>query len=156
MEKDYKKMINNKDKTLLMIVGDVNRIFCHSINNMIETKGISNTYNAILFHLARNESLTQVDLVNKTHLRASTISVALSKMEAENLIKRVCDDDDKRFLKVSITEDGKKLFDKTHDYIHELDLSYTKDIKQDDLEITKKVLSELCIKMLGEDINENI
>lgn len=146
-----KKILLNKDKTLLMTVGDVHRLFGHCINNMIETKGVSNTYNAILFHLSKNDSLTQVELVNRTHLRASTVSVALQKMEVEGLIKRVSNDIDKRCLTVSITDDGKKLFDKTHEYIHEFDLELTKDINQEELEITKKVLQELIIKMIGED-----
>ena len=49
---DLKERILNKDKTLLMAVGDVHRLFFHSINNMIETKGFSNTYNAVLFHFS--------------------------------------------------------------------------------------------------------
>lgn len=148
---DLKERILNKDKTLLMAVGDVHRLFFRSINNMIETKGYSNTHNAVLFHLSKNESLTQVELVNKTHLRASTISVALQKMENEGLIKRVSNDNDKRCLKVSITDEGLRVHNKMHEYIRELDLSYTSGIDENELKITKKVLQELALKMIEED-----
>ena len=139
-----------KDKTLMMIVNDTHRLFGHQIHNLISNKGIPNTVNCILFHLVRNDSLTQVEIVNKTHLRASTISVCLQKMEVDGLIERVSNDDDQRYLKVSITSKGYELYNEMDQAIHEMDLQLTSDINKEEIEIAKKVLKELCCKMSEE------
>lgn len=148
---NFRKELCKKDKTLMMVVGDVHRLFGHLIYDLITKKGIPNTVNCILFHLVRNESLTQVEIVNKTHLRASTISVALQKMESDGLIKRVSNDSDQRYLKVSITEDGYKLYSEMDKAIHEMDISLTSDIDKEELEIAKKVLKKISSKMLEEE-----
>lgn len=148
---NFRKELCKKDKTLMMVVGDVHRLFGHLIYDLITKKGIPNTVNCILFHLVRNESLTQVEIVNKTHLRASTISVALQKMESDGLIKRVSNDSDQRYLKVSITEDGYKLYSEMDKAIHEMDISLTSDIDKEELEIAKKVLKKISTKMLEEE-----
>ena len=148
---NFRKELCKKDKTLMMVVGDVHRLFGHLIYDLITKKGIPNTVNCILFHLVRNESLTQVEIVNKTHLRASTISVALQKMESDGLIKRVSNDSDQRYLKVSITEDGYKLYIEMDKAIHEMDISLTSDIDKEELEIAKKVLKKISSKMLEEE-----
>ena len=103
--KDKKDWLAN-DKTLMMLVGDTHRLFGHSIHDMIAKKGISNTVHSVLFHLQFADSLTQVELVEKTHVRPSTISVALQKMEADGLITRTPSEDDQRYVKVKITEAG--------------------------------------------------
>ena len=148
---NFRKELCKKDKTLMMVVGDVHRLFGHLIYDLITKKGIPNTVNCILFHLVRNESLTQVEIVNKTHLRAPTISVALQKMESDGLIKRVSNDSDQRYLKVSITEDGYKLYSEMDKAIHEMDISLTSDIDKEELEIAKKVLKKISSKMLEEE-----
>ena len=63
----------------------------------------------ILFTLAINDGITQNDIVRATHLKGSTISVALTKLEKQGYVKRVGDAYDQRQIRVYITEKGDKL-----------------------------------------------
>ena len=118
---------------------------------MITKKGISNTVHSVLFHLQFAESLTQVELVEKTHVRPSTISVALQKMEADGLITRTPSEDDQRYVKVKITEAGLELCKEMKTYVHALDLSLTEGIDEEELKVTKKVLRQIIEKLLEEN-----
>ena len=140
-----------EDRTLMMVVGDTHRLFRHSINNLVERKGISNTVNSILFHLQFAESLTQVELVDKAHVRPSTMSVALQKMEIDGLITREASKEDQRCTLVKITPLGLKLCKEMREYVYELDLSLTEGINKEELEITKKVLRQIIEKLLEEN-----
>ena len=148
--KDKKDWLPN-DKTLMMLVGDTHRLFGHSIHDMIAKKGISNTVHSVLFHLQFAESLTQVELVEKTHVRPSTISVALQKMEADGLITRTPSEDDQRYVKVKITEAGLAMCKELKTYVHALDLSLTEGIDEEELKVTKKVLRQIIEKLLEEN-----
>ena len=63
----------------------------------------------ILFTLSMNDGVSQNDIVRATHLKGSTISVALSKLEKEGYVKRENDSYDQRQVRVYITEKGEKL-----------------------------------------------
>ena len=142
------KNIKEEDKTLLMLIGDVHRQFGHRIREEEKNNGLNSCVGCILFELSKNSNLTQIELVNKIHMRPSSISVALQKMENDGLIERYYKDDDKRYSKVNITSKGLELCVQMKNNIHELDNSLTKEIKQEELEITKKVLREISKKIM--------
>lgn len=148
LDNKMKECLLKEDKTLFMLVRDVHHLFGHKIHESFKTKGLSNTAHTILIHLEKNEFLTQVELVEKAHVRPSTISVTLQKMESEGLITRVASKEDQRCIHVQITPLGKEAIEEGRKYVHELDLGFTSDIKEEELKITKKVLHELIEKML--------
>ena len=75
----------------------------------------------ILFTLSINNGVSQNDIVRATHLKGSTISVALSKLEKEGYVKRVNDTYDQRQIRVYITEKGDKLNKERRELISELE-----------------------------------
>lgn len=148
LDQKTQECLLNENKTLMMSIRDVHHLFGHRIHESFSSKGLSNTANAILIHLNHHESLTQVELVDKAHVRPSTMSVTLQKMETEGLITRVSGVEDQRCIHVMITDLGKKFLEEGRIHVHELELEFTKDIDPKELEITKKVLHELIEKML--------
>jgi len=65
-----------------------------------------NTARVVLCHLAVAGRLSQRELVELTHLRAPTVSVLLSQMEAEGYVRRECGND-RRQLLVELTDKGR-------------------------------------------------
>ncbi|MBE6674033.1 MAG: MarR family transcriptional regulator [Ruminococcaceae bacterium] len=63
----------------------------------------------ILFTLGINDGISQNDIVRATHLKGSTISVALARLEKEGYVKRLNDTYDQRQIRVYLTEQGEKL-----------------------------------------------
>lgn len=142
------KLINDEDKTLIMLINDVHRLFKHRAGEKAELIGISPAVNSVLFHLGRNTTLTQVELVNRSHLRPSSISVTLQKMENDGLITRKINPEDQRYIMVSITEKGRILERKIAESIRNLDIEITKNINDQEKEITKKVIMQIINKLM--------
>ena len=88
LDKKTQECFLKENKTLMMLVRDVHHLFGHKIHESMDSNGVSNTVHSILIHLNNHEFLTQVELVERAHVRPSTVSVALQKMEAEGLIKK--------------------------------------------------------------------
>ena len=148
-------MIQDDKKTLIMLVGDIHRQFGHKIRELEKNNGLGMSVNYILMELMKHGNLTQVELVEKIHMRPSSISVAIQKMEYEDLIERKTKDDDQRYSVICITEKGKKVCDEMRKKIYELDNSYTSQLDEEELELAKKVLVKLSL-LFEEEKNENI
>ena len=68
----------------------------------------------ILFVLWQKNKITQKELANETGLAKNTITIMLERMEKNNLIKRIADENDKRKSLVILTDYAntlKKSFD---------------------------------------------
>ena len=63
----------------------------------------------VLSFLAIGDGVTQLDLVNATHLRPPTISIILKKLEDEGIVERRRDERDLRSVRVYLTERGKDI-----------------------------------------------
>ena len=107
----------DKKKNVLMLAGDLHKLFkCH-IKNVAEKNNINECYRLIVFFLAHNEGITQLDLVKYTRLKAPTISLTLQKMELEGLVERRTSEDDARKTLVYLTKKGYEYDQKMIDMI---------------------------------------
>ena len=143
-----KCLVKDEDKTLIMMIHDVHRLFNHKASDIVVLIGISPAVNSILFHLSKNDCLTQVDLVNKSHLRPSSVSVTLQKMEHDGLIVRESSLEDQRYITVKMTEKGRELEEKVRKSIRDFDYEITSDISEEEKEITKKVIKQIVNKLM--------
>ncbi len=140
--------IKEENKTIMMLIRDAHHLFGHKIREGLSKQGISNTTQSVLIYLKWHDAATQVELVEMAHVRPSTISVTLQKMESDGLITRCPSETDQRCTIVKITEQGLKLCEENKKYVKSLDELFTKDIDKEELEITKKVLKKISEKML--------
>ncbi|MBQ8717628.1 MAG: MarR family transcriptional regulator [Clostridia bacterium] len=115
-----------------------------------EEEGVmaQNTARIVLAHLAVKDDLNQLDLVKLTRLKAPTVSVLLRRMEQEGYVKRVPDEQDRRAVRVSLTEKGKE-FDRRHlSRISTNDQTAMRGIDGEDQEMLVRLLSRIRDNLL--------
>lgn len=66
------------------------------------------TARLVLSHLAVRDNINQLELVHLTRLKAPTVSVLLRRMEQEGYVRRATDPDDRRAVRISLTEKGRE------------------------------------------------
>lgn len=103
-------------------------------------------YRGILMHLAHEDGITQMRLAELTHLKAPTVSVTVRNMEADGYVIRN-EGDDKRQIKVFLTEKGKQ-HDKTiKDLLARLEKQALNGLTEEETAVTvtvfKKMISNL-------------
>jgi len=87
--------------------------------------------------------MTQLELVNATHNKASSISVMLQKMEAEGLIRREADSKDMRQVRVYITEAGIAMDEKMRSLARSVDNQCMDGISEEEIAIAKQCLKKM-------------
>ncbi len=92
-----------------MLIHQISRRFEERVRAKSMRGDVAAGYRQILFFLAHDKELTQRELTERTNLKASTVSVALQKMESEGLVCRKGSDSDQRKICVSLTEKGVRL-----------------------------------------------
>ncbi|MGI6199747.1 MAG: MarR family winged helix-turn-helix transcriptional regulator [Christensenellales bacterium] len=92
-----------------MLINDLSHYFHNRMRQEGSRAGMRDGYRNLLFHLAKQDAVSQQDLVRQTHLKAPTVSVALQKMEADGLVERRTHADDLRQSWVYLTDKGREL-----------------------------------------------
>ena len=77
--------------------------------------------NFILSVLIKQDALTQNELVKVTHMKGSTISVTIAKLEEKEIVCRKLDGYDKRCVRVYLTEKGRELCEKRNIILKQID-----------------------------------
>lgn len=143
MNKDYK----TDAPTVIMLSSAVSKMFMDNMRRETAKLGINSSYRPILVHLAKNEGITQLDLVKLTHLTAPSISVTLRKMEADALIRKETDSKDMRQIRLYLTDKGKRLDEKLRRMAQSFDNMYMEGIGELEINTAKE-----CLKKIKENI----
>lgn len=139
-----------KKPTPLMLCNEISKMFGNAVRNSNDDQKIHGSYRDILFHLAREDGKSQLDLARLTHLKPPTISVALAKLEADGYITREVDPMDQRRARVYLTDKGRAIDEKAYAVICELDQKAINGLTKDEY----KQLMVLLFK-LRENIAED-
>ena len=94
------------------LITKIKQLHSRALAQCISDKGIdafSGEQGKILFVLWQKDKITQKELACETGLAKNTITAMLEKMEKNNLIRRITDENDKRKSLVILTDYAKSL-----------------------------------------------
>ena len=94
------------------LISKLKQLHSRSLAQCISEQGIdtfSGEQGKILFVLWQKDKITQKELATETGLAKNTITVMLEKMEKNNLIRKITDDNNKRKSLVILTDYAKSL-----------------------------------------------
>lgn len=146
-----RKVLESRDVTPSMYLNDIAKIFNTTVARATERMGIAQGFRGILFHLAHEDGLTQLQLVKLTHLTAPTVSVALSKMEKNGLVRREADDKDMRQVRVYLTEKGREHDNFVRSKCRETEIKMLRGVTNEEQQELCRILRKL-LKNLADDI----
>ena len=129
-----------EEMPLMMLVNELSRLFHHRMRAEDEKIGMQEGYRHLLFHLAREDNLTQLDLVRRAHLKAPTVSVSLRKMEDAGLVTRSTDPDDQRQTRVLLTEKGRELDARMRENIQKTEILFAEGLSDEEQQNLKSLL----------------
>ena len=132
-----------------MLLNDVSRLIGNKIRREGEKSGMRQGYRRIMFHLSHgDDGGTQQDLVRHTRLSAPTISVSLTRMEVEGLVRRRTDEHDMRVIRVSLTEKGWELNRKMQSLIQEIEDDINGNLTEEEAIQLKAILLKIRQRLI--------
>lgn len=137
------KRLEPYEKTPMMLINDISRMFGARMRRAADEEGIPSGYRHLLFYLAHNDGVSQLELVKRTHLTAPTVSVTLQKMEHDGYITRTPDPDDQRQMKVCLTEKGQLIKRRSKDKADETEALAFADMSDTEIAEIKSYLMRI-------------
>ncbi len=146
---------------------------CHDITRLSHAKarevrleGVMSQPGArlVLSFLAIGDGITQRELVNKTYLRAPTVSVIIGKMELEGMVERRRNPDDRRETVIYLTDYGREVDKRGIENIKATDALALEGLSSDELETLMSLLERMRQNLIkataeqkkGEEDEKNI
>lgn len=98
---------------------------------------------SVLYHLWKEDGLSQQELCNRTFRDKPSITRLLDNLEKQDLVKRVPSKEDRRINMVYLTETARLLQDTTVQLANQTMEEALVDVNKADIEVTKKVLQQV-------------
>ncbi len=130
----------------MMRIGRLHRtVFERNISKM----GIHHSQHHLLMYIAHVEEVkSQKEIADKFGISPAAVARSLKTLEAEGFIERTSTVGDNRFNKISITEKGKEIVNKSHIMFKETDESIFEDFSDEDVVKFNEYLERIQSKLL--------
>ena len=149
-----KRLLKKEDATTSMYINDISKLFENRISRQNDGNGASHGYRKILGLLIENDGVTQLELVKSCRLSAPTVSIALSKLEAEGFVRREADKSDYRKVRVFLTDKGRKHENNIIKLCKKIDTDMLRGLSENEITQINSILKRILINMLEESEND--
>ena len=136
---------------------------CHDVARLSRAKARDTNIDGIMSQpgarlvlgvLAVNDGISQRELVESTHLKAPTVSVILQSMEDEGLAERRRNPDDRREMRVHLTDYGRRVDMEVISKIKETDALALEGISSEEQELLMSLLGRIRQNLIS-SLNDN-
>ncbi len=134
--------------TPMMLLNEVSHLMMDRIRSNHDELFSQRSIRLLIMELARRDGRTQLDLVNATHLKAPTVSVAMQKLEKEGIVTRKPDEYDLRATRVYLTEKGRELDNRTRRSVHDAEELAMANLSEDERETLARLLMKIRESLL--------
>lgn len=122
------------------LIGEIATMLANAINKENDANGVAAGYRAILFCLAGEDNISQLEISKRVGIKPPTTSVALTKMEAEGYVIRENTREDMRKMIVKLTEKGRETVDNMLAIFTEFDRMVASVLTKEELDTLKELL----------------
>ena len=141
--------------TPMMILNEVSHLMMDRIRSNHDELFAQRSIRLLIIELARKDGRTQLDLVNATHLKAPTVSVAMQKLEKEGIVTRRPDEYDQRAIRVFLTEKGREMDNRTRKSIHDAEEIAMVRLSEEERETLTKLLLKIREGLMEDGAQNN-
>lgn len=136
------------DMNTMKLINIASKMFKNHMRAETERAGLNDTYRPIILLLSRENNLTQLEIAKKIHLSTPSTSLTLQKMEAEGLIERKVDENDKRQVRISIAKTGYDFLEKIKELVYKVEDEVFGDIDDETQKEVNIVLKKIVNRFI--------
>ena len=136
-----------RENDYIAAVNEASYLFGVYVCQELERIGMRYSYRHIMKPLMENESLTQLELVKITNLKAPTISITLRNMERDGIVRREKNDNDRRETHVFITDKGRKVYAKVLTALDKAEKTMLKGLSEKELKAMRATLEKMSANL---------
>ena len=145
---------NFRKPSPMLILNEISHLMISRISQQHDELLTQRSIRLLIMEMARKDGCTQLELVNATHLKAPTVSVAMQKLEKNGIVIRRPDDYDLRATRVYLTEKGRELDNHTRQIVYEAEDLALASFTQEEKETFERLLLKIRSTLLDDQNTE--
>ena len=132
-----------------MVINEIAKVFDDIMSKCPENLfATDKTPRLILMLLSYKDGMTQSELMKATHMKGSTVSIAINKLEELGLVRRLDNPADKRSYRIFLTEKGINYNDSIENVLKEKDELSVKGIAPKEMKSAMNVLNTILDNLI--------
>lgn len=113
------------------------------VNHKLKPYNLGSGQHIFLINIASNEGINQKELTSLVKIDKATTAKALKKLEEHGYIYRQCDDSDRRYNKLFLTEKGHEVMPVINDILNEITDELVKGLDENECRQFKQSLNKI-------------
>lgn len=116
------------------------KIFGKSVCNL----ELNRSQHMLLMHLVHHDEVTsQRELASQLEISPPAIAVVLKRLEKDGYIERTANQNDSRYNRISVTDKGRELAERTHKTFRSIDLQMFDGLSRNELTVFSECLEKM-------------
>ncbi len=135
------------------LISQIRQIQGRIFEKLLSDAGITDFNGAqgrILFILWQEDNLSIVEIANKSGLAKTTLTSMLDRMEQQGHVKRNFDENDRRKIRICLTEKARSLEEKYQSVSEEMNQIFYKGFTNEEIQILDQGLEKVLHNLRGE------
>lgn len=137
------------DRPLMHLFVHIGKLLEDRFRSVLSEKGIHVGQARIFSALLDHEKLTQREIATGLHIKPSTVTNMVKRMEMSGLINRSRDKSDDRVINVTLTEKGKEAARFTEKMIEQIEADIRAEFSRKEVEALRKPLEKILNTLGG-------
>lgn len=138
-------MDNNSKEHISKYVSQIYRKGNSFISKKLSQYEIGSGQIMFLIQLYKKDGISQEELSENLNIDKGTTARAIKKLEEENFLVRLRDQQDKRAYKIYLTDKSKEIKEHVCEVLQEWDTIISKNITKEERDILVSLLKKICI-----------
>ena len=138
------------DSCVAFIAKDAAKVITDAFNDQLSALGITRVQWTALYYLGRYQSLSQTELADNMHTKASSIVRLIDRMERDGYVERVRLPEDRRVSILKLTENGLRLWEEVLPEGEKFSRTLSYNLTEEESQCFKRVLDKMMNNLRGE------
>lgn len=130
---------------LLYIIG---KGYSRYINHQLSEFGINTTQLHLIFEISDKTDLNQEKIATRCNINKGAVARSIKKLEDKGIVKRQIDENNRRQNKLSLTETGEEILEKSTEILRKWENEVILDKGYIEKELLQKILKEIAVKTI--------
>lgn len=131
------------EKEIAFAINIASKYMADSFNNVVSKFGVTRSQCVAMYYISKSESINQKELAQSMHIRESTMTGLLDRLERDGLIERKVNSDDMRKKSIFLSPKGREKLKKVEEISRDFINNAVKDISVEDREKFYQIMNKM-------------
>lgn len=133
----------NFEEDIAFAITIASKEIADSFNNVVLSYGVTRSQCVAMYYISKSESITQKDLASYMHIRESTMTGLLDRLQRDGLIERKVNSEDMRKKSIYLSQKGKKKLREIEDIAIDFVKCSESDLSEEDIRKFKEIITKM-------------